>query len=179
VPSSDADLIARVLVFDDRHAFSDLARRHQAALRGFLRNLTRGNWALADDLAQESLIEAYRSLSRFRGGSAFSTWLLGIAYNRFRNHSRRWQNEPEVLELSPEETPAEPATSADIGQDLAAALSKLRPEEQAALQFCYRDGLSHDEAARLMGCPLGTLKTHILRAKTRLRSFLGPYALDS
>jgi RNA polymerase sigma-70 factor (ECF subfamily) len=65
---------------------------------------------------------------------------------------------------------------ADIGQDLDAALATLRPEEQVALRLCYREGLSHEEAAGLMGCPLGTLKTHILRAKTRLRSFLNAYA---
>jgi RNA polymerase sigma-70 factor (ECF subfamily) len=179
VPPSDADLIARVLVSSDRHAFSELVKRNQSALRGFLRGLTKGDHALADDLAQETLIEAYRSLRSFKGGSKFSTWLLGIAYNRFRSHSRRRHEERvDAFQESCGEdgVPADSQPLADIGQDLDAALATLRPEEQVALRLCYREGLSHEEAAGLMGCPLGTLKTHILRAKTRLRSFLNAYA---
>ena len=176
---SDADLIARVLVSSDRHAFSELVKRNQSALRGFLRSLTKGDHALADDLAQEALIEAYRCLRQFEGGSRFSTWLLGIAYNRFRGHLRRRREEPfDATQGSGAEGGAsvDPQPSSDVGQDLAAAIATLRPEEQVALRLCYRDGLSHEEAAGLMGCPLGTLKTHILRAKTRLRSFLDAYA---
>ena len=176
---SDADLIARVLVSSDRHAFSELVKRNQSALRGFLRSLTKGDRALADDLAQEALIEAYRSLRQFGGGSKFSTWLLGIAYNRFRGHMRRHREEP--VDSSRESDDQADSSrgaraSADVGQDLDAAIATLRPEEQVALRLCYRDGLSHEEAAGLMGCPLGTLKSHILRAKTRLRSFLDAYA---
>jgi RNA polymerase sigma factor (sigma-70 family) len=180
VSFSDADLIARVLVSDDRHAFSELVKRHQSALRGFLRSLTKGDHALADDLAQEALIEAYRNLRCFHGTSSFSTWLLGIAYNRFRSQLRRRREEPVDLsqesEYSSGEFLSDPRAAADAGQDLDAALGTLRPEEQAALLLCYHEGLSHEEAAGLMGCPLGTLKTHILRAKTRLRSFLEAYA---
>jgi RNA polymerase sigma-70 factor (ECF subfamily) len=179
VSPSDADLIARVLVSSDRHAFSELVKRNQSALRGFLRSLTKGDHALADDLAQEALIEAYRSLRQFEGGSRFSTWLLGIAYNRFRGHLRRRREEPvDTTQGSGAEAcaSADPQPSSDVGQDLDAAIATLRPEEQVALRLCYRDGLSHEEAAGLMGCPLGTLKTHILRAKTRLRSFLDAYA---
>lgn len=177
---SDSDLIARVRVSDDRHAFGELVKRNHSALRGFLRGLTKGDHALADDLAQESLIEAYRCLSRFEGGSSFSTWLLGIAYNRFRTHQRKRREEPldPHEEHSPGDTPVQadhrPATEA--GVDLEAALQRLRPEEQAALRLCYREGLSHDEAAALMSCPLGTLKTHLLRAKERLRTLLQAYA---
>jgi len=180
VALSEAELISRVLVYEDLHAFSELVQLHQVALRGFLRGLTRGDHAFADDLAQETLIEAYGSLRRFRGNSAFRTWLLGIAYNRFRGSLRRRHEEP--MDMSPAaEFPLDgdepnPIEALDVGQDVAAALSTLRPEEQAALHLCYREGLSHEEAAGLIGCPLGTLKTHILRAKTRLRSFLEAYA---
>jgi len=179
VSPSDADLIARVLVSSDRHAFSELVKRNQSALRGFLRSLTKGDHSLADDLAQEALIEAYRSLRHFEGGSKFSTWLLGIAYNRFRGHLRRRREEPVDTSQgvgAGDGGSSDPQASADVGQDLDAAIATLRPEEQVALRLCYRDGLSHEEAAGLMGCPLGTLKTHILRAKTRLRSFLDAYA---
>lgn len=176
---SDADLIARVLVSDDRHAFAQLVKRHQSLLRGFLRGLTKGDHALADDLAQEALVEAYRSLRRFEGTSTFSTWLMGIAYNRFRNHLRRRHEQPvdisqyyENVALCPI---SDPRPSLDTSQDLTAAFCTLRPEEQVALRLCYREGLSHEEASQLLGWPLGTLKTHIMRAKSSLRSFLKAY----
>ena len=180
MPLSDSDLIARVLVSSDRHAFSELVKRNQSSLRGFLRGLSKGDHALADDLAQETLIEAYRSLRKFEGGSTFNTWLLGIAYNRFRGHMRRNREEPVDMSLEIDQptdgATSNPRPSSDIGQDLDAAMATLRPEEQTALRLCYREGLSHEEAAVLMGCPLGTLKTHILRAKARLRSLLDAYA---
>lgn len=179
MPLSDADLIARVLVFDDRHAFSELVKRNQSSLRGFLRGLSKGDHALADDLAQETLIEAYRSLRQFEGAAKFNTWLLGIAYNRFRGNLRRRREEPVDMSKESDQPPnasSNPHSSQDIGQDLDAALATLRPEEQIALRLCYREGLSHEEAANVIGCPLGTLKTHILRAKARLRSFLDAYA---
>ena len=87
--ADDIDLIARVLAADDRHAFATLVRRHQEALRAFLTRLTRGDHARADDLAQETFIQAYHSLGRFAGGAQFRTWLLGIAYNQFRSAARR------------------------------------------------------------------------------------------
>src|ERR1035438_5183166 len=78
VNDRETRLIARVLAYDDRHAFSELVRQHQSAVRGFLRRLTGGRHALADDLAQETFIEAYRNLGRFHGESAFAAWLFGI-----------------------------------------------------------------------------------------------------
>ena len=88
----DSELIVRVVAFDDRTAFGELVTRHQSAVRNFIRHLTGGDAALADDLAQETFIQAYRSLPHFRGESAFPTWLLGIAHNRWRN-ARRQQRE--------------------------------------------------------------------------------------
>ena len=72
---SDAELIAKVLLDDNRHAFATLVRRHQSVVRGLLRRLAKGNEALADDLAQETFIKSYQSLKSFRGDAKFSTWL--------------------------------------------------------------------------------------------------------
>jgi len=80
-PVSDGQLIARVVVSDDRHAFSELVRRHQSSVRATLRKLAGGNAALADDLAQEAFLLAYRNLKSFRQDAKFSTWLYRIAYN--------------------------------------------------------------------------------------------------
>src|SRR5258708_12943772 len=77
-PVSDTQLIARVVVSDDRHAFSELVRRHQSSVRATLRKLAGGNAALADDLAQEAFLLAYRNLRSFRQDAKFSTWLYRI-----------------------------------------------------------------------------------------------------
>ena len=78
---TDADLVARVLVDEDQHAFSELVRRHQSAVRGLLRQLTRTDAALADDLAQEAFLKAYKHIRSFRGEAKFSTWLVAVIRN--------------------------------------------------------------------------------------------------
>lgn len=179
----DTELIARVLAEDDRYAFGELVRQHQSAVRGFLRRLTGGRHALADDLAQETFVEAYRSLARFHGKSAFGTWLFGIAYNRFRRSRRQqretveWTDETEMANAMAGGEMSVPAASAtvDLQQDLAGALARLSTDEQAAIHLCYVEGLTHEEAARVLGCPLGTLKTHVFRAKDKLRAILGAW----
>lgn len=180
----DSDLIARVLVDDDRHAFGELVRQHQSSVRGFLRRLTGGRHALADDLAQETFLAAYRDLARFQGGSAFPTWLLGIAYNQFRSARRReretveWAGEVPVADALPGYEGTSPAAfvAVDLRQDLAAALAQLSADEQAAIHLCYAEGLTHEEAAGVLAFPLGTVKTHVLRAKAKLRRLLSAWA---
>src|SRR4029434_8065350 len=90
---SDAQLIARVLVKDDRHAFGELVRRHQSAVRACLRKLTVGNHALADDLAQETFLLAYRNLKSFRQEARFSTWLHRMPTNAFLADARKRKEE--------------------------------------------------------------------------------------
>src|SRR6478672_1997063 len=90
---TDAQLIARVVVHDDRNAFSELVRRHQSAVRTTLRRLTAGNHALADDIAQETFMLAYRNLKSFRQEAKFSTWLYRIATNAFLADARKRKEE--------------------------------------------------------------------------------------
>lgn len=172
---SDAALIARVLASEDRAAFGTLVHTHQSAVRQFLRHLTRGDAALADDLAQETFLTAWRTLARFHGGSVFSTWLLGIAHNHWRNARRKPVHAPLDAPGVPE--PATPATTAhsDLGHDLAAALAQLDADEQLVLHLGYQQGLSHSEIAALLDWPLGTVKTHIARGKARLRELLAAW----
>jgi RNA polymerase sigma factor (sigma-70 family) len=173
---TDSELIARVLVDDDRAAFGTLVRRHQSAVRRFLLHLANGDAALADDLAQETFLQAYRGLARFHGESEFLTWLLGIARNYYRN-ARRRQRDTTALpehELKDESIPSQPR-SADLHHDLAAALHQLSPDQQIAVHLCYQQGLSHAEAAVVLGCPLGTVKTHLARAKDELRHLLAAW----
>src|SRR6202158_6179217 len=125
-PVSDTQLIARVVVSDDRHAFSELVRRHQSSVRATLRKLAKGDAALADDLAQETFLLAYRNLKSFRQEAKFSTWLYRIAYNVFLADARK------IKELSmPEDAAGEPVAVADAVADAAApSLSR-----QAALSI--------------------------------------------
>jgi len=179
---SDAQLIARVLVQDDRHAFGELVRRHQSAVRACLRKLTAGNNALADDLAQETFLLAYRNLKSFRQEAKFSTWLYRIAYNAFLGDMRKTKE----LQLPGEEDADDVAMSDDtatpvaravaLSIDLQRAMAVLSDAERAAIVQCYHNDLSHEEAAFVLGCPVGTVKTHILRAKQKLKTRLGAWA---
>ena len=167
---SDSELVARVLVSDDRAAFGQLVVRHQSAVRNFLRHLTRGDTATADDLAQETLVQAYRGLTRFRGGARFSTWLIGIAHNQWRNARRRQREHAPLTEheLAAQAVPAT-ARSSDLKHDLALALRDLSADEQLVVHLGYQQGLSHGEIAALLDWPLGTVKTHLARGKEKLR----------
>ena len=170
---SDPELIARVLVSDDHAAFGALVVRHQSAVRNFLRHLARGDTALADDLAQETFVQAYRGLARFRGEASFSTWLLGIAHNHWRNARRRQRDHVPLDDARvPEATVPATATHSDLQHDLTAALRQLSPDEQTALHLFYQQGLSHPEISALLGWPLGTVKTHLNRSKEKLRHLL-------
>jgi RNA polymerase sigma-70 factor (ECF subfamily) len=183
---SDAQLIARVLVHDDRHAFGELVRRHQSAVRATLRRLTGGNHALADDLAQETLMLAYRNLRSFRQEAKFSTWLYRIAYNAFLADARKTKELPlpedadaddQGAAMADAATPV--ARSAALSVDLARAMTVLSDAERAAIVQCYHNDLSHKEAAYVLGCPVGTVKTHVLRAKQKLRARLAGWGPET
>ena len=176
----DSTLIGRVLGSDDRAAFGELVRRHQSAVRHFLRSLTQGDAALADDLAQETFVQAYRTLGRFRGEASFTTWLLGIAHNYWRNARRRQRTVPlEAHHLEAQEPSPASARASDLQHDLAQALEKLSADEQTALHLCFQQGLSHREIADVLGWPLGTVKTHLARSKEKLRPLLASWNLQT
>jgi RNA polymerase sigma factor (sigma-70 family) len=171
VSFTDADLIARVLLHEDQNAFGELVRRHQSPVRGFLIKMTNGDTHLADDLAQETFVKAWRKLGSFRAEGKFSTWVFGIAYNEWKMHLR---SAKEVLIEELDEQPPEPAQSDDAAKshlrmDLAEAMKALTAAERAAIVLCCQNGVSHDEAAVALECPLGTVKTNVLRGKEKLR----------
>lgn len=173
-PFSDADLIARVVVHDDRNAFAELVRRHQSAVRASLRKLARGDEGLADDLAQETFLLAYRNLAKFRFDAKFSTWLYRIAYNVFVSDARKMKEvlhdtEDDLFPEIPDSAPAL-AESANLRLDLDRAMECLNDAERAVIVQCYYNDLSHDEASQVLGMPLGTVKTHVLKAKEKMKS---------
>jgi RNA polymerase sigma factor (sigma-70 family) len=176
VTLTDADLVARVLLEDDYHAFSELVRRHQSAVRGLLRQLTRTDVALADDLAQETFLKAFKNIRSFRGEAKFSTWLYRIAYNTFREDARKRKELVGIDEtqLAAEQDPhtVDPA----LRQDLMQALKLLPLHERTAVLLCCQNGLSHDEASRVLDIPLGTVKTNVLRGREKLKKTLAAWS---
>ena len=186
-PVTDAQLIARALVTDDRHAFAELVRRHQSAVRACLRRLTAGNHALADDLAQETFVLAWRNLKSFRQEARFSTWLYRIATNCWLADARKRKEEllgDRAEALADEDGDAMPygddayadhARSAAVKLDLERAMAVLSDAERAAIVQCYHNDLTHEEAAYVLGCPVGTVKTHVLRGKQKLKAALAAY----
>jgi RNA polymerase sigma-70 factor (ECF subfamily) len=176
----DAALIARVLAGDDRQAFAALVRRHQSAVRNLLRRLTAGQHALADDLAQETFLQAYRKLGQFRADAQFATWLHRIATNVWLQHLRARHAETALEELPPAaDIVDDSAPAADLQLDMARAFALLSPAERAALVQCYHLDLSHEQAAAALRCPLGTLKSHIARGKQKLKAHLQAWELAS
>jgi len=178
VSFTDADLIARVLSREDQLAFAELVRRYQSPVRAFLARLVRGDTHLADDLAQETFLKAWRKLHTYRGTARFSTWLFGIAFNEFRTVAR--QRKELALEdveegSSTETVQSAPDSRSDLRLDLTEALKQLNSNERAAVVLCCQNGLSHEEAAHVLDCPLGTVKTNVLRGKEKLKRRLPGY----
>lgn len=163
-------LIQRVQLHDDRHAFSQLVKAHQSQVRFTLLQLTHGNDALSDDLAQETFLKAFLAIGRFNGDASFATWLHRIAYNCFISHVRK----PNHID---EQDIPEGTFEVDFHHELLAsavnkAMLTLPVEQRAALHYGFQRGHSHGEIAQIMDMPLGTVKTLINRGKIALQQKL-------
>lgn len=170
--ADDLKWIMQVTLLGNKEAFNPLVRKYQSPIRRFFLNLTMGDNALSDDLSQETFIKAYLQLNSFKGLSGFSTWLFRIAYNVFYDYIRTQKGKEEAsLEEVDRMFHAENDYSAE-NADLYAALAKLRIEERTAILLCYMEGMSHSEAAKIMQCPLGTLKSYISAGKRKLAELL-------
>lgn len=162
----------RLAAAGDAAAFGLLVREHQSALRGYLRRLTRGNHALADDLAQETFLEAHRKIAQFQGHGSFTGWLYAIAWSRFLMETRKRKLEP----LDEMDERIAPECDPGLKLDLEKAMSLLRPPERSALTLCFALGMPHEEAAEVMKVPLGTLKSHVARGREKLKTLLKDHA---
>ena len=161
-------LLAGLAKTHDRQAFQELVRRRQSWLRNFLRRQA-GDPDIADDLAQQTFLLAWRDISKLRSASKFAPWLRQIALNTWRQYLR--QNKlPTVNE--------EVDVAGDDGQrpamamDLDAALQQLSEHERSCIVLSYHEGMSHSEISDTLGMPLGTVKSHIRRGTEVLRSIL-------
>jgi RNA polymerase sigma-70 factor (ECF subfamily) len=153
-------------------AFSRLVERHQQALRAFLRRAC-GNWARADDLAQETFLTAWSRIERLKGGASVRAWLCGIGYNKHlsavRSGSRDRRREATY------HADHEVARGPDAADRMAleAAMGDLPAEQRACVALCLAADFSHAEASEALGLPLGTVKSHVTRGRSRLLQALG------
>jgi RNA polymerase sigma-70 factor, ECF subfamily len=167
--TDEARCIARAKAGDAK-AFERLVRTHQGYLRKLLCRVCRGDQARADDLAQEAFVRAWRALPNFRGEARFRTWLTRLAYSSLS------AERPGLAYAEPAEDEdalqSDFAPAVDRRLDLERAMESLSEPQRHALLLTYGSDLSHAEAAQVLGWPLGTLKTQVLRAKAKLRDQL-------
>ena len=159
----------------DDAAFAELVLRRQAKIRDLLRRLC-GDAALADDLAQQVFVQAWRSLKTLRAPGAFGGWLRRIAVNTWRQAARRRGEMFEDVFDEAADTVADGGPSqADQAAgriDLERALARLAPAQRLCVVLAYAEGLSHPEIAEAVDLPLGTVKSHVTRGSARLRALL-------
>ena len=156
----------------DRLAFTRLVQDHQQAVRGFLRRAC-GDFAEADDLAQETFLTAWERLAQVRGESSMRTWLCAIAFRKLqqgrRSLARTRQRDTAYYDtLDQSEGPLDPA----LRIALTKAMEALPLDQRACVALCLGAGFSHTEASQALELPLGTVKSHVNRARERLLAAL-------
>lgn len=196
VPASDAELLAAHCA-GDPEAFAEIVRRHRDRLWAVALRTT-GDPEEAADAVQDALISAYRRADQFRGDSAVTTWLHRIVVNASLDRMRRRAVRPWVP--LPEESgetgsraaladraalvdPRDALDARETSLEISAALAELPPDQRAAIVLVDLEGWSVEEAARILDCPTGTVKSRCSRGRAKLARRLAhlrnPAAEDS
>jgi RNA polymerase sigma-70 factor (ECF subfamily) len=189
-PDADAPLIERVKLGDTR-AFEMLVVKYQRRIERLIGRMVR-DVDLVPDIAQETFIRAYRAIGQFRGDSAFYTWLYRIAVNTAKKALVELKRDPVVTEsalasrddddetsrveseLSHGETPDAVLASKEIAATVNAAIEALSEDLRQAITLREIEGLSYEEIAELMNCPIGTVRSRIFRAREAIALRLRP-----
>ena len=175
---NDIALVTQVAVFHNKRAFDQLVRKYQSPVRRFFLNQTLGNTQLSDDLAQETFIKAYTNITKFRGLSSFSTWLMRIAYNVFYDDVRaRKQTEDVDTSISALRQSALSGDS-NLKMDIYAAVALLKPDERICITLQLIDGYPIDQISKITGIPDNTVKSHLRRGKERMTIYLKQNGYD-
>lgn len=174
---ADELLISRAIVDHDTQAFDELVQRYQSRVRGWLRHLAR-DASLADDLAQETFLSAWRKLSTYKAKGSFEAWLLTIARNEFLQNRRKSGRETDHLQRVESEGKTDTDTSeAQLyhgeASDIDRFLEILGHDERDIMILVYGFGLSHSEASDVSALPLGTVKSHVRRSIVKIREQFG------
>ncbi len=171
--NSDNKLIAQFIATQDKTAYAELVTRYQSSIRQFLRRLTAGDHHLADDISQETFLLMYRKLYTFKGSANLSTWLHKIAYNCFLRYIQTLKDIEFVDEQNLESIASvQPDMLTDIM--LEQLMKHLSVEERLMLTLSFSAGMSHSEIVEVTNYPLGTVKSHINRAKLKLIQLVSP-----
>lgn len=172
----------------DKHAFELLVGKYQRKLIRLLSRFIRDSTEV-EDVAQEAFIKAYRALPNFRGDSAFYTWLYRIGINTAKNYlvaaGRRAptstsMDAEEAEELGESEllqdvnTPENEMMSRQVAETVNQTLGKLPEELRTAITLREMEGLSYEEIATIMNCPIGTVRSRIFRAREAIAEQLKP-----
>lgn len=191
VDDTDIALVERAKRGDNK-AFEMLVVKYQRRIERLIARMVR-DVDLVQDIAQESFIRAYRALPQFRGDSAFYTWLYRIAVNTAKKALVDLRRDPLVTEsarasanddddetyrvereLSDGETPDAVLASKEIAQAVNAAIEALSEDLRQAITLREIEGLSYEEIAELMNCPIGTVRSRIFRAREAIALRLRP-----
>jgi RNA polymerase sigma-70 factor (ECF subfamily) len=169
--SLDESLVAAARA-GSAEAFARLVQRHQQAVRAFLRRAC-GDWATADDLAQETFLAAWTRLDRLKTSASVRAWLCGIGYHKHLT-ARRSAARGRAREARHEAGRPESQDAPWAGERLALerAMADLAPDQRACVALCLAADFSHAEAAEALGLPLGTVKSHVARGRARLQQAL-------
>lgn len=175
-------MLVRKLKAGDDRAFAQLVDRYGGRIHHLARRAARSTED-AEDLTQDILCEVYRSIGRFRGGCALSTWIYRVAYNHCCKHvSRRREpglplDEAELLPGVADCEPYQQAVLSELAGRIEAALQQLTSAQAEVVVLCELHGLTYSECAQVLGIPIGTVKSRLSNAFARLRPLLAPYVM--
>ena len=156
-------------------AFSTLVERYDRAVY-HLAYRTLHDVEEAKDTAQEAFFKAYRSLRTFKPGAKFSTWIFAITYHACcdrLNRRKRYSNEELPERADPSPGPEREAIAMDEARRLRDAIDMLHEKYRTVITLYHLQGRQYEEIAEVLGLPMGTVKTHLFRAKEQLRKLLG------
>jgi RNA polymerase sigma-70 factor (ECF subfamily) len=174
---SDISLVTQVAVLHNKKAFDQLVRKYQSPVRRFFLNQTLGDEQLSDDLAQETFIKAYVNITKFRGMSSFSTWLMRIAYNVFYDDVRS-RKQTEDIDTSSAVRQSSKSGDSNLKMDIHAALALLKPDERSCVTLQLIDGYPVDQISKITGINENTVKSHLKRGKDKLANYLKENGYD-
>ena len=143
--------------------------RHEGRLRAFL---SRAAGSDADDLAQEAFVRAWQRAGEYRGQGSYAAWVMGIGWRLFLDQRRTARRREGLAADGDAPAPHEPHGASDAAIDAGRLLAGLSAQECAALTLCLGHGWSHGEAADILGVPLGTLKSLVLRGRAKAQKLI-------